>query len=388
MSLPRHEGVDAQAVVVDLAAVDDPDSLRWAALRHWWSADHHRLPRRFAAGDDLEAEGAEALDVAALGLIDPDLLTEPGCPVTQPDTDIPRTWVAATRCRLSATEGAGYRSGWVPYTLAFPRGWDTEPGEPRDHPPFLAGLGAGRTHAAAVAEAWAGLAVEDALWRWWSGDRPQVVDASVPPHAQTAGLWADCPLTLTLQLLPTCLGGVVTLAAVDDSEIIAVGGGYGHDVRAQRTAIARALWQLVTARSLGEATSPMYCAGTSGLPPHRAERDYLCAAGPRHRRLLDPVAHVQLLLDPLVRNAVRERIGSPVLVTKTPGTHNEHGRAAALENLPHGYAWRVDLSPPEDATGCCVRFLVPGAATLPLGAFPPDPSVTATTRGALPFPGW
>ncbi|MEP9394885.1 hypothetical protein ABLE94_21865 [Gordonia sp. VNK1] len=389
ISLPRHDGVDAQAVVVDLDESDDADRLRLAAVRHWWSADHSRLPRRVGRMTELSEEHSPALNVADLGLIDPALVAEPGCPVTTPGADVRRTWVAATRYRVTESDRPPQkRCGWVPYTLAFARGWDTKPAEPEDHPPFLSGLGAGLTHAAAVDDAWAALAVEDALWRWWAAEQPEVIETASAMHPEVSDLLGPAPGPVTLQVLPARLGGVVTLAAVDDGEIIALGGGYGNDARAQRSAIARAFWQLVVARSLSDAGSAMYRAGTSGLPAHRTDRGYLAASGPRHRTLLDPIAHVQLLIDPVVRNLIRDRLDAPARLDDRKTATDSGGRVAALSTPPHDVAWRIDLSPPDNPSGVCVRPLVPGTATIPLGAFPPDAVVTATPSGVTPYPGW
>jgi len=132
--------------------------------------------------------------------------------------------------------------------------------------------------------------------------------------------------------------------------------------------------------------------GVAGLAPHRPDRHYVPRTLAARRRLQDPLAHLQLALDPAMRSRVREHLDD--VDAHAPAGAPEV--ASPLSRLPQGDAWCVSLGPPE-SPGLAVRLLVPGAATLPLGAFPPDPELwvrrgadKASLAAALrhPYPGW
>ncbi|VEG28966.1 YcaO-like family protein [Actinomyces howellii] len=420
VEMPPAPGVDRQAVVVDLARAEDHRLVLAAVARHWWSADHGQLDTCTASAAELDAQGQAFLDVGRLGLVDPALLTEPGCPLRPPDPGRRHTWVRAERL------GAAPTRGWVPYSLALPLSYETRPGEPRTHPPLLAGLGAGTGVCQATARAWEALRVEDALWLWWS-DPWRTPPEPVEPDPEAARLWEAEGLEVRLAALPDSLGGKVALALVDDGRVAAVGGGPGTGRRGQREAVARALWQLVVARALSDPHDALHRTSAHALVPFRPEGDYLRCAGPRRRRLLDPLGHVQLLLDPVVREEVlrraepRSAAGRPSTAAQArravgaggqgaaagrpgeagPGGEGGDGAVPEPEDLPLGEAWVIRLGPPADQdltdeSMACVRLLVPGASSLPLGAFPPHPHVAASARlrlrrraeaEAVPFPG-
>lgn len=421
LSMPPAPGVDERAVAVTIADEGDADDialLRATAARHWWSADHGRLPVRIASPRELIDGGEQILEVPSLGLLDPSLLEEPGCPIERVDPTRPHAWVPARRL------GDRPADGWVPYSLAFARPHDTRPDEPRTHPPLLAGLGAGASRRRARSAAWASLCAEDALWTWWS-------DPSAPPPApldsagaqQDARAWGADGLSVGLGILPGGLASRVCLAVIDDGGITALGAASGIDRGGRRQACARALWQLVVARALDDPDDPLH--RTAGhvlgvLSPHREDRRYLDAFGPLHRRLLDPLCHVQLLLDPRMRAEIRRRTGT-VAAGPVAGAGRATGRPVRTARItqpvpparpagcfPRGCAWEVLLSEGSAPQGdVCVRLLVPGASTLPLGAFPPDPEVARSARRRLgrrtdgegragvpprtslwPYPGW
>lgn len=401
--MPPAPGVDDYAVAVDISEADDSgDSglLRDAIARHWWSADHGQVMVRTASPCELAAAGEAHLDTIDMGLTDPLLLNEPGCPLEAPDSARRHAWVRAVRI------GRHPAHGWVPYSLAFPRSFDTRGQEPRTHPPFLAGLGAGPGRVEAMRQAWDGLRVEDALWTWWS-DPCEAAPRWFRPCEAAARLWRADDLDVGLAALPCSLGGWVSLAVIDDGSVTVMGGGAGIDAPGQREAVARALWQMVLVRALADPDAELYRTGASAVLPYRKERDYLHQAGSRWRGLVDPLAHVQLLLDPRMRHEVVRRtgIGAPrayvdemieeetALVSASAfespsGTRRAQGLP---ENalLPRDEAWMVPLSPSGRRweSSRCVRLLVPGACTLPLGAFPPDPRVAAEARLRLGLPG-
>ncbi|KTS08296.1 YcaO-like family protein [Microbacterium testaceum] len=371
VAMPGAPGVDAHAVVVDLAPEADPGAIDAAVRRHWWSADHGQLEVRRASARDLAAEGAPVLRASDLGWVDPIERAMPGFPLAPDDDLVERRWVRARR---------GSVEGWMPYTAAVARPGDARPDEPLTHPPLLGGFGAGADPDDARAQAGRTVVVEDALWCWWTGLAPA---ASLDPVARVRELWADADVELTLRRLDRGVLGPVTLAAVDDGRILTVGGGCGLDAFGQRAAIARALWQLVLARSLDDPGSDLHALGVPGVVPHRPDRRYAPADPRARRRLLDPLVHVQLALDPRVRTALRGRLDD--LRPGPPAV------SVAAET------WTVDLAP----DGRVVRVVAPAAIPLPLGAFRLDPAlvaaaarrpganpVTAAATAQNPFPGW
>jgi len=371
VAMPAAAGVDAHAVVVDLAPEADPAAIDAAVRRHWWSADHGQLEVRRASARELVADGALVLRASELGWVDPTERAMPGFPLAPDDDVVERRWVRARRA------GA---EGWMPYTAAVARPGDARPDEPLTHPPLLGGFGAGTDSHDARAQAERATVVDDALWCWWTGLAPA---ASLDLSSEVRKLWADADLDLTLRRLDRGVLGPVTLAAVDDGRLLAVGGGYGLDAVGQRAAIARALWQRVIARSLDDPGSDLHALGVPGVLAHRADRRYAPEEPGGRRRLLDPLAHVQLALDPRVRIALRERLDD-----LRPGR-------PAVSVAPE--TWTVDLVP----DGGVVRALIPAAIPLPLGAFRLDPAlvaaaarrpganpVTPTAAAQIPFPGW
>lgn len=368
IALPSAAGVDAHAVAVDLSEDDDPGLLASTVRRHWWSADHGQLPVRVASPRELDDSGERYLEVHRLELIDPAVLSLPGCPLSPVSPDRPHGWVPATVHRL----GGEISTGWVPYSLAFPRAHDTRPDEPLTHPPFLAGIGGGEGAEGSLDDAWASLCAEDGLQTWWVGlARPR----PWTPATETTRLLADADLEFQWRLLPTPLGGTAILAAVDDGSVVTLGAAHGPAPDAERLAVARALWQLALARALDRPEDTLHAMGVAGLAPHRPDRHYVPRTLAARRRLQDPLAHLQLALDPAMRSRVREHLDD--VDAHAPAGAPEV--ASPLSRLPQGDAWCVSLGPPE-SPGLAVRLLVPGAATLPLGAFPPDPELLGQAR--------
>ena len=389
VAMPAASGVDAHAVVVDLAEEVDAALVDAAVRRHWWSADHGQLSPRRATVRELTAEGRPVLRVDALGWVDPAERALPGFPLAPDADDAPRLWVRARR-----DDASGSAEGWMPYTAAVARPTDTRPDEPLVHPPLLGGFGAGVDPVSAFEAAWRGVVVDDALWCWWTGLAPA---ASVDPSPEVRRLWADADLALTLRRLDRGVISPVTLAAVDDGIAQTVGGACGQDATAQRTAIARALWQLAIARRLDD---PAGSLSAPGVVAHRADRRYAPSSAAERRRLLDPLAHVQLSLDPRVRRVLQQRLDSAATassprVSRTDGTPSASRDPGAPPAAPVE-TWTVELSPDSRV----VRVLSPAAVPLPLGAFRLDPAlidraarrlghgVTAEAEQQRPFPGW
>ncbi|MFC8190286.1 hypothetical protein ACFUMH_01345 [Cellulomonas sp. NPDC057328] len=394
--MPVARGVDAHAVAVQLTdGPADPDVLVDAAVRHWAGEDHGQLDVLDTTAADLRAAGVPVLTLDDLRLVDPEVLAQPGCPLVRVEDRTRTAWAAAT---WHAPDGT-VATGRVPYAQAVVRWLDARPDVPVAHPLNMAGLGAGRDRAAAVEAACRDLAAQDAAWTWWA-DADAPAPPPVPLAAGVARAWGASPLTLDVRRLPSHLGASVALAAVDDGDVTTVAVAAGPDERAQATAAARALWQLVVARDLADAGGSLLRSGAPGLAPHRQGRDYLAAAGPGHRRLVDPLGHVQLTLDPVVRDRLRDRLGRRPTVTASARGAGPGVASAAAVRAAGSDLWVVDLTTPDVAAHgwCCVRVLVAGASRLPVGAFPPDPVVARGAARRLgrepgpveqaPWPGW
>ncbi|QGQ19419.1 hypothetical protein GC089_09500 [Cellulomonas sp. JZ18] len=408
--MPPAPGVDAHAVAVQLTdGRPDPDVLVDAVVRHWAGEDHGQLDVVDATAAQLRARGVPLLDLSDLRLVDPDVLARPGCPLVRVDDRTRTAWVAATRHRADGTVTAGR----VPYSQAVVRWLDARPDLPVAHTMNMTGLGAGRGDAAALEAACRDVAAQDAAWTWWS-DTAAPTPEAVPVVQGVATAWGASPLSLDLRRLPSPLGVPVVLAVVDDGDVATVAVAAGPDHEAQPRAAARALWQLVVARDLADAGGSLVRSGVPGLAPYRRDRDYLDAAGPGFRGLVDPLAHVQLTLDPAVRTRLHARLGpgsarrraqragasTRADAPRDPRATAGWSGATAAVRAAGRDVWVVDLTTPEvAATGWrCVRVLVPGTSRLPVGAFPPDPAVAhAAARDlgrrpgpaeVLPWPGW
>lgn len=397
VAMPAARGVDAHAVAVQLVGgppgvpdAPDPDVLTAAAVRHWAGEDHGQLDVVRTSADALRADGVPVLTLAELGLVDPQVLAAPGCPLVRVDARTALTWVRATRVGPDGVVAGGR----VPYGQVVVRYLDGRPDEPVAHPLTMAGLGAAPGPDAAVEAAWADVVAQDAAWTWWS-DAAAPVPGTLPPDPEVAAAWAGSPLRLDLRVLPSPLlaGGAadVVLAVVDDGVVTTLAVAAGP--RAQQAAAARALWQLVVARDLADPAGSLV---RSGAAVHRPAADHLAAAGPGARGLVDPLHHVQLTLDPVVRARVHARLGG----VRTVAPAALPAPAAPLTADPSVTRWVVDLTTPDVAARgwACARVLVPGASRLAPGAFPPDPAVartaarrlgrTAGPRETVPWPGW
>lgn len=383
VALPERSGVDAQAVAVTwtgLGRTPDPDVAQAAVVRTWCGEDVGQLRVRDASACALASDLQTVLTLDELAVHDPALYGEAGCPLEVLTAYHSVPWVPATRYRVSVG-GQSTLAGWVPYSQAVVRYPDGRPDHPIVHTMNLTGLGAGRTWSEATAAACADVLAQDAVIRWWC-DARRPLEAVVPSRA-ISGSWGDSPLSLSLGRLPSATPYGVALAVVDDCE---------HDVvtLAARTsydeAVAAALWQHICAVDLLEAGGDLHGQGITGLLAHRPGRDYLSAAGPGWRAALDPMAALQLGLDPEVVGALRRRSPAPV-----PPWHQQDGISHGIRDdftdlLAGGFdVWVVDLTAPEAAAEgwSCVRVLVPGLARIPVPAFASPIGPTS-----LPYPGW
>ncbi|WP_370894667.1 YcaO-like family protein [Janibacter sp. GXQ6167] len=393
IELPPVAGVDSVATAVQLPvppAAPDPDVTLAAAARVWCGEDRGQLVMRRASVAELERDGELVLAPDAINGVAPAVLAAKGCPLRTVGRDEPVRWVRAV---------LQDQHGWVPYLQAVTRGLEIHPDEPLTHPVNFAGLVAARGRSDAVNAGLADAIGQDALVLWWHG-RAAVGRLRCPADlGGTPGLAVRCLLLSSPTKVPVVLAAVtdevegittIAVAAVDQR-------GPTEGEPAIRAAVARASWQLVLSRAL-DAGGVAFAAGRPpGTLDHRCDRHYLEAAGPNLRRALDPLAALQLGLDPRVQDRLVRLIEAadalPEIeqITAPTATMEEQARAA-------GHAlWVVDLTTPDVRAGGwhCVRVIVPDLLRVPVPAFPPDLSARlgqgvggSANANALPLPGW
>ncbi|MFC0582983.1 hypothetical protein [Micrococcoides hystricis] len=371
MSLPERTGVDtiAPAVGFDLTAEQTAQLVQRAAARHWYACDHGQLTVREGSQNQLEAE-TPVLGVHDFGLVSPVLAEIPGSPLVPATPNTQHRWVRSEY--MAGLNDESPTPGFVPYTLAVPRPWDHHQQEPRITPHYLGGLGAGECLKQATEAAWANLNVEDALAHWWYGHR-RVTAMTPGPDLEPE----TCGVRYRFGALHSSLGEPVTVVMIEapsgGRRLQALGGGYGHDIDGQRSALANAWWQWAMARELSDPQSSLYEGHGSGLPRYRVRNDYLRAARARNfRTLLDPLAHVQLLLDPDMAAHIGARW------KQGTGPHSQAAPTRESEEI-----WRVVYTHQPGVS--VVRLLVPRALKLPVGAFPATPQQFIES---VPYPGW
>lgn len=390
--MPPRRGVDATAVAVAMCEAEDPpprEHVIAASVRHWCGEDLGQL-RVVESGAQELAQLAPVLRLADLELHDPILHDEPGCPLAQVAERTPLPWVPASRLDAPC---AG--AGWVPYGQAFVRYLDGRPDHPVAHAMNFAGLAAATDPGEAVERACADLVAQDALTAWWlRGGRVALEACEAGPVVSSA--WGTSPLFLRLLRLPSATGLPVALAVVDDEDRDVVTLAARVEVE---EAVAAALWQHVCARDLLDRDGDLVGSGAPGLLKHRPGRDYLSAAGPGAQRAVDPMAALQLGLDPRLVDRVRVRT-TPVRGAAAPygGIATRSAREALLTAGHH--LWVVDLTTPDvaEAGWSCVRVLATDTARIPVPAFRADPEgrVLRAARSLgwapsleqLPLPSW
>lgn len=375
------------------AAFDDDaahESALASAVAHLAGPWTGASPTRSATPVELAAAGEAYLDPAGTAVTDPAVVTHPGSPLTPLDVRRPVAWVRGHR-------GATAAPVWVPLQDVHTH---VEPPPVPDQAPAgyhnLAGMAAARSRREAVERAFAHVVSHDAVARWWRwAEAPPPGVLPVPRSLRDR--WAGATVTVELRRLPSRFDADVVLAVVRDPErgVLALGHAAGADAAEQ--AALSALVQLVTARDLAGADGRIRAAvaagaGTvPGLLAHRPARDYLDLApalpgvavvAPRPA-VLDPMAHLQLGLDPRVLGRVEERLAGG----RPEGPAGRPSRRAGAG--PTTDAVHVLTTPPPLAGNGweSVRVLVPGCLRLEPAAFP-VPGPASGEAEQVPYPGW
>jgi hypothetical protein len=382
VQMPDRPGVDTWATAVTMSDErSSKDAIVAAAVRHWCGEDLGQLEIQIASEQQLANE--PHLKLTDLELFDPALFEVPGCPLIRPEPHIPLWWTNGVRYRA----GSEPTTGWVPYGQVVVRWLDADPAQPLMHPMNMAGLGVGQTRDQAIEDACADLLAQDAAVAWW-------LYGSLNPLSRLDSPWGSAEVSIRLLRLPSAVGVDLVLAAASDSarRVATLAAA-----RCIESATARALWHHALAVNLADPSGSIMAAPPPGLLLYQPDRSYLASSGPGYRRAVDPLAAVQMGLDPQLVELVQQRTnsgsGSVPAVTRT---------SPLLELLiEQGHeVWIVDLTTPDVANKGwhSVRVLATGLCRIPVPAFRVDPTARAATAAQaigwlpqnpqlLPFPG-
>jgi len=378
-----------------------------SGIAHYCGADLEQGRRTHASPAELRQSGERCLDLASWQPHDPSLHAVDGFPFVElrPETRV--DW-------LQGQDAAG--PVWVPQSLVFAdylRG--SRNSALATNTNNLVGLQAGRTRAEAVERAAAHVVAHDAVAVWWSSN---AAASAVPLPPTVATVFAGSDLSVRVLAIPSTTRVPVRLAVVDDmsGDIISLGfAAHGDDTTASELAVVEALIQHASAQDLAQESSLIRNSAAlgngaiAGLVPWDARRRYAHAFGPAYRGLIDPMAHVQYGLDPLVVERTRHRTapheermarlgGNPASEIHTPASV-ALGTSSVTDSVSR-HLVTVDVTTDRVCeTGFrAVRALIPGFARLQPAAFPLDPlGRIAEARDTLgwdaaasegPYPGW
>ncbi|MFF3444910.1 YcaO-like family protein [Streptosporangium sp. NPDC002721] len=332
----------------------------------------HLIPRsrlRRDSWERLTADGHDAVDPAALALYTPAQHERPGFPF------------AGLR-RADAVDWVAGRAGdggvvWVPACLVWlaPGEHATARGRPV-HLPVAAGIAAGPTARAAGAAALAEVVERHALATAWHGAHAfPALDA--PPLPRPVGA------RLRWYAVPNLLRAPVVACLAESDGLLGVGCSLAGSAEASgRKAAAEALRSLDALREVISGI-PEWERPLGALMPHREDRRYADSYAADLSDATDLLCTLQLLADPRVAGAVRDRFltPGPPPVPEPPGARDWNaGRALAAHGLR---PITVDLTTRDlAASGLAVaRVVVPGLRSTAPAAFP------FLGDGADPLPG-
>ncbi|WP_157847466.1 YcaO-like family protein [Salinibacterium amurskyense] len=407
----------APAGALDDGSRSEPQLLEPALLSgiaHYCGADLEQGVRTRASLTELQQTDERAFELAAWQPHDPALHALAGFPFVELRADTRIDWVRGQ-------DAAG--DIWVPQSLVFAdylRGSRTSALATNAN--NLVGQQAGRTLADAVERAAAHAVAHDAVAVWWSST---AAASAVPLPQSVATVFAESELKVRILAIPSTTGIPVRLAVVDDvnNTILSLGfAAHTDDDTASELAIVEALIQHASAQDLAQENSLIRDSAAlgngaiAGLVSWDPQRRYAHAFGPKHRGLIDPMAHVQYGLDPAVIEHARQRTQprrqprpqphqglSPTAGSAAPDSASSTTPPAAPTSVTAAVASTlitVDVATDRVKTAGfhAVRAIIPGFARLQPAAFPLDPfGRLAEARETLgwdaapnpgPYPGW
>lgn len=329
---------------------------------------------RRASFAELATAGEPAIDPADLALFSEEQHAIRGFPFVPFTRDLRVLW----------TRGEDLTTGtpcWVPASWVWTT-WNTGPaaGEPKTNGTIFAGIAAGRSREEAERGTLAELIERDAVHLAWTSGAP--LPRLIPPRwMEPLLVGGGGAVTIELYHFPNEFGLPVIGALLRDHEadVLAMGQACRTDpMQAALKAVAEAAQLDLVARALADRESGLAdrLAAVPGasLHPWRADRTYASLFGPDWRGARDLLCHLQLYLDPALREPLAERLIGPELPLTGLSAPGPESRETYLKLLNERdlRAVSVDVTTPDVASAGLrvVRVVVPGLYSNAPAAFP------------------
>ena len=315
----------------------------------------------------LRCAGERVLSGDDLALHSPWQYEQPGFPFVHLDDDTDAVWVLAENIQDGSMV-------FVPASAVYLGDITEHYAVPATNYPVGAGIAAGPSRDQAI-EAALGEAIErHVLATAWARGMPFPA-VEIPPAMSAAGRFAGVE-TVDAWAVPNTFDLPVLLVSVSDVKRDLI--GFGCALRetaaaAMWKALSEALLSLESAQALDDPTHPIHeltSAGRTPLKPHRLDRQYSGDYAEDWRDVTDIACHAQLLLDPIVRRAVMDRLAAPGGPTSLPyacpgalrQVLDRQGRRILVVDVTSADIRMADLH--------VVRVIVPGLRATAPAAFP------------------
>jgi len=315
----------------------------------------------------LRCAGERVLSGDDLALHSPWQYEQPGFPFVRLNDDTEAAWVPAENIEDGSTV-------FVPASAVYLGDITDHYAVPATNYPVGAGIAAGPSREQAL-EAALGEAVErHVLATAWARGVPFPA-VEIPPAMSAAVRLAGVE-TVDVWAVPNTFDLPVLLVSVSDVKRDLI--GFGCALRETKAAtiwkaFSEALLSLESAQALDDPTHPIQeltSAGRTPLKPHRPDRQYRVDYAADWRDVTDIAGHAQLLLDPIVRRAVMDRLAAPEGPTDLPYACpgalcqilDQQGRRILVVDVTSSDIRMADLH--------VVRVIVPGLRATAPAAFP------------------
>ncbi len=315
----------------------------------------------------LRHTGERALSGDDLALHSPSQHEQPGFPFVPLGDETEAAWVPA--------EDAQDRSRvFVPASVVYLGDVTGHYAVPATNYPVGAGIAAGPSREQATEGALGEVIERHALGTAWARGMPFSA-VEIPPAISAAGRLAGVEAVHAWEV-PNTFDLPVLLVSVSDVKRDLIGFGCAFRdtaAAAMWKAFSEALLSLQSAQVLDDPMHPIHeltSAGSTPLKPHRLDRQYRKDYAADWRDVTDIACHVQLLLDPIVRRAVMDRLAASEVPRRLP-----HACPGALRQRLGQQGRRILVV---DVTSADIRMaglhvvkvIVPGLRATAPAAFP------------------
>ena len=318
----------------------------------------------------LRQAGERVVSGDDLALHSPWQYEQPGFPFVSLNGDTEAAWVPAE-------EGQDGSRVFVPASVVYLGDITNHYAVPATNYPVGAGIAAGPTQEQAIEAAICEAVERHALATAWARGAPFSA-VEIPPTMSAARHLAGVD-AVEAWAVPNTFNLPVLLVSVSDAKRDLIGFGCALRETPEAAiwkAFSEALLSLQSAQALDDPTHPIHeltATGRTPLKPHRPDRQYRREYATDWRDVTDIACHVQLLLDPAVRQAVMDRLaasGGPTgLPDASPG---------ALRQRLARQGWQILVV---DVTSADIRMAALHVVRVIV------PALRATAPAAFPFLG-